>query len=242
MCDFNITEIDGQKIKPEDAATINAPFTVEELRVAVKSLKRDKCPGNQGLNAEFYQFFWNKIENLFFEAFQYADEMGEMTLSARRGVIMLIPKRGKTLKLLKNWRPLTMLNIFYKIIAKALAKRMQTVLPYLISETQTGFMTGRQITTTLRATLDITKMSKKVQGYILLLDFEKCFDRISYDAIIGSLRLLGFGEYFIRIMSLLLNNFESCTGNNGHFSTYFPVTRSCHQGCPVGPANISSLW
>ena len=79
------------------------------------------------------------------------------------------------------------------------------------------------------------QMRNQVSGYILLLDFEKCFDRISYDAIRGSLRLLGFGEYFIQTMELLLNNFESCTSNNGHFSEYFPVTRSCHQGCPVAP-------
>ena len=126
---FQITEIAGQKIRNEDNEMINSPFTKNEFRSAVKSLKKERCPGNQGLNAEFYQFFWSKIENLFYETFTFALETGEMTLSARRGVIALIPKRSKNPNFLKHWRPLTMLNIFYKVVAKALAARMQEVLP-----------------------------------------------------------------------------------------------------------------
>ena len=53
-------------------------------------------------------------------------------------------------------------------------------------------MEKREISSNLRITIDITRYNKKVQGYILALDFQKCFDKISYDAIRGSLEYLGF--------------------------------------------------
>ena len=129
-----------------------------------------------------------------------------------------------------------MLTTDYKILAKILATRIKSVLPGIISEHQTGFMQGRQISTTIRTSIDIANLKhKKVQGYLLSLDFEKCFDKIDYSAITGSLRFFGFGDQFIALTELLLNFFKSCTINNGHLSDWFPVSRSCHQGCRVAP-------
>ena len=128
-----------------------------------------------------------------------------------------------------------MLNMDYKILAKVLATHMKTVLPYLISNNQNGFMEGRQISHTIITYLDISKYNKNVSGYILFLDFEKCFDRIEYSAIHGSLDYFGFGENFKKWTNLLLCNFQSCTSNNGFFSEYLDVSRSCHQGCPASP-------
>ena len=54
--------------------------------------------------------------------------------------------------------------------------RIKTILPDIISEEQNGFMQGRNIASMIRVSLDITKYSKNVQGYLLSLDFEKCFD------------------------------------------------------------------
>ena len=96
-------------------------------------------------------------------------------------------------------------------------------------------MEGRQISHTIRTTLDISQFSKNITGYLLLLDFEKCFDRIEYSAIRGALQFFDFGENFIKWTDLLLNDFHSCTTNNGFFSEYINITRSCHQGCPATP-------
>ena len=96
-------------------------------------------------------------------------------------------------------------------------------------------MQSRQITNTIRASIDITKFNRKIEGYILLLDFEKCFDKIEYNAILGALRYFNFGEHFVTLSALLLYNFSSCTVNNGNMSEFFNVSRSCHQGCPIAP-------
>ena len=232
---FKLKNTTGTKVHPEDRTDLESDVTFEEVTQAVKQLKRQKCPGNSGLSAEFFQFFWNKMGDIYFEALKYAYCTGKLYTAATRGIITLIPKRQKNLLLLKNWRALTMLNSSYKILAKVLANRMKTVYPYLISECQSGFMPGRQISSTLRVTIDITKFNKKQQGYLLSIDYEKCFDRIEYCAIKGSLRYLGFGEKFIQWVDLLLTGFHSATSNNGHFSEYLEVTRACRQGCPVAP-------
>ena len=180
------------------------------------------------------QFFWSKLGEMYYDALMYAKSIGKLHLAACRGVIMLIPKKDKNPNFLKNWRPLTMLNIDYKILATVLASRMKEVYPQLIAPTQTGFMKGRQTTSTIRTTIDIARYSK-IPGYILSLDFEKCFDRIEYSSILGSLSYLGFGLEFIDWTKLLFQEFQSVTTNNGHFSSYLNIERSCHQGCPAAP-------
>ena len=66
-------------------------------------------------------------------------------MTQRRGIIKLIPKKDTEPYLIKNWRPITLLNCDYKIAAKALASRLKKVLPKLVNSDQTGFMKGRFI-------------------------------------------------------------------------------------------------
>ena len=127
-----------------------------------------------------------------------------------------------------------MLTVDYKTLAKLLASHLKTILPDIICKHQTGFMEKRQISLTIRMSLDVYK-SRKINGYLLSLDFEKCFDKIECKSILGSLRYFNMGESFIQWKSLLMQEFESCTINNGMTSTYLPVTRSCYQGCPMAP-------
>ena len=105
----------------------------------------DKTPGTDGLPAEFYKTFWKDISSLLVSALNYAFESGCLSITQRRGIIKLIPKKDAELYFIKNWRPITLLNTDYKIAAKALANRIKSVLPSLINNDQTGFMKGRFI-------------------------------------------------------------------------------------------------
>ena len=232
---FRFKNMSQIQISEEDKISMDAPITLDELTEAVKSMKHNKSPGGDGITAEFMQFFWSRLKHLFYDAVNFAKEIGTLHVSARRGVIQLIPKRQKNPEKLKNWRPLTMLPIFYKVLAKALATRLKAMLPNIISENQNGFMEKRQISASIRVTMDIARHNKNVNGYLLLLDFNKCFDRIEYTAIRGSLNYFNFGNNFIEWVDLLLNEFTACTTNNGHASPYFDVSRSAHQGCPLAP-------
>ena len=79
--------------------------------------------------------------------------------------------------MLSNWRPISLLNLDFKILTKTVAKRIQNVLPSIIHENQSGFIKGRKIEFALRTIQDIINSSNdKLFSYLLFIDFEKAFD------------------------------------------------------------------
>ena len=234
---FGLVNSSGVKITAAMKANLDRELSLAECKQAVFELKRDKTPGLDGLSVEFYQAYWEQLGEHLLGLYQRALLNECLNRSARKGCISLIPKKGRDPMLLKNWRPITLLNVDYKILAKIIANRIKLALPQIISGDQTGFMKNRQITTTIRKTIDVLEYCDQYNspGYVINLDFEKCFDKISYSAILGSLEFFGFGCFIIKLVNLLLTDFWSCTVNNGYTSPYFRVGRSTHQGDPVVP-------
>ena len=94
-----------------------------------------------------------------------------------------------------NWRPISLLNIDYKILTKALSKRIEKYLPKLINSDQTGFVKGRYIGQNIRLLSDIMEYldAKKTSGLLLFIDFEKAFDSPEWDFITKALNAFNFG-------------------------------------------------
>ena len=166
-----------------------------------------------------------------------AFESGEMSVSQRRGVITLIPKEDSDESLLSNWRPITLLNVDYKIASKVIAKRIERVLPYLIHPDQTGFMKGRYIGQNIRLINDILRQTElqKIPGILLLLDFQKAFDTLDWSFIQKTLDLFNFGNVIKRWITTFYKNSESCVMNNGFCTNNFKLSRGVRQGCPLSP-------
>ena len=125
----------------------------EELVKEINSLQRlaeSRAPGTDGLPAEFYKVFWNDISDLFLNSINYAYRSGQLSVTQRRGIIKLIPKKDAEPNLIKNWRPISLLNCDYKIAAKAIANRFKQVIPNIINYDQTGFLKGRFIGENIR--------------------------------------------------------------------------------------------
>ena len=91
----------------------------------------DKSPGTDGLSCEFYKVFWDDVAQILITSFNYSYEIGKLSISQRRGIIKLIPKKDANLNSTKNWRPLTLLNCDYKIATKVIASRIKIFLPKL---------------------------------------------------------------------------------------------------------------
>ena len=69
----------------------------------------------------FTNFFWRDVSKPLLEPLNYGFEIGQLSISQKRGIIKLIPKKSEELYYIKNWRPLTLLNCDYKIATKAIA-------------------------------------------------------------------------------------------------------------------------
>ena len=112
---------------------------------SIKALKTGKTSGADGLQSEFYKCFCNILAPILLKVYDKALPEQKLHFSARWGIITLIEKIGKDPLFLSNWKPLSLLNTNYKILAKLLAIRLNTALPKLIHPMQSSFMKGRQI-------------------------------------------------------------------------------------------------
>ena len=234
---FALNNTANVRLTPEQQSNLDREITAEELFDAVNGMKRNKVPGISGLTVEFYVTFWQSICPLLMEAYQHARKTGKLYPSARKGLMSLIPKAKKDSRQLKHMRPLTLLEIDFKILARTMALRMKTVLPDIIGNQQTGFMEKRQLSTNVRKTIDlITHVNKTRQrALVISIDFEKCFDRIEHESMFKALEYFNFGPSFITWVKLFFADFQICTQNAGYLSPMFSKTRGCNQGCPISP-------
>ena len=148
-------------------------ITAEECLAALNTFQPKKTPGADGLTAEFYLRFWTDVSGPFIDCFNHSALLRELSISQRQGIISLIPKKNKDPLLLKNWRPISLLNTDYNLATKCIAKRLEKVLSYLIDGDQTGYIKDRFIAENIRLISDIIEQHENNDGMILFLDFKK---------------------------------------------------------------------
>ena len=133
----------------------------------------EKNPGSDGPPCEFYKVFWNDLAEILLNALNFSFETGQLSIAQRHGIVKLIPKTDAELILIKNWRPLTLLNCDSKIASKAIVSCIKTFLPKLISDDQTGFLKGRCISENIRLLDRVIKYTegRNILGLLLFIDF-----------------------------------------------------------------------
>ena len=143
----------------------------------------------------------------------------------------------KDKQFIKNWRPISLLNVSYKLASACIANRLKSVLPYIIKEEQTGVLAGRYIGENIRLLYDLMFYTEKqnLSGLLLLIDFEKAFDSVAWSFIFKVLNLYNFGEPFKKWIHIFYNKIESCVIVNGDLSDWFSLQRGCRQGDPLSP-------
>ena len=162
------------KITQDDKDFCNSFPSMEECTDAVRNMKLNKSPGLDGLPSEFYKSFWDKIKHLFYDNLNSILENDEMSYTQRLSIITLIHKKGDK-NLLKNYRPISLTNTDYKIIAFVFARRLQKILNNYIGEEQSAYIKGRFIGENAKLILDIFDYceNENKDGILLFLDFEK---------------------------------------------------------------------
>ena len=121
--------LDGKnirKLSKNDQNKCEGLITKTEAKEALKNMKNGKVPGSDGFSAEFYKLFWNDRNDSFNEAFTKS----KLSVTQRLGTLTCLPKGGKSQEFMNNLRPITLLNVDYKISSGILAMRMKRVLPH----------------------------------------------------------------------------------------------------------------
>ena len=136
---------------------------------------------------------------------------------------------------ISNYRPISLTNVDYRILAFTLAERVQQVVGDLVSTDQSAYIKGRYMGTNIRLVNDIIEYCDlfSKSGILVTLDFTKAFDSLQWDFMFKALQFFNFGPSFIQWIKALYHKPEACIKNNGYFSEYFNIQRGVRQGCPV---------
>ena len=221
----------------EEINSCEGQITLKECSIALKNMKNLKSPGIDGFTVEFYKFFWNDIKFPLVNCLNESLEKGKFSVSQRQGLIVCLPKEGKEKHFIKNWRPITLLCVDYKLASACIAKRLKPILQNIISQTQKGFLKGRYIGECVRIIADlIDKLEEEdIPGLLLLVDFEKAFDTVEWSFIEKTLDFYGFGPTLCRWIKCFYTDITSTVTNNGHLSEFFNLARGVRQGDPLSP-------
>ena len=210
--------------------------TKEECYNVLKEMKANKSPGNDGFTVEFYCTFWQGLGDFIVGALNEAYEKKMLSNSQKQGVITLIEKDGKDAMYIQNYRPITLLNVDYKILSKVLAKRIKEVLGEIIHQDQVGYIKDRNIGEAVRLIEDMFFYSQdKDNGYLVAADFQKAFDSVDHEFLFKVLELFGFGDSFLNWVKILYTDTSSCVMNGGRSTGYFSINRGVRQGDPLSP-------
>ena len=223
-------------LPPADAEICEGLLSAEECWAALEGMARRKAPGSDGLPMEFYLKFWDLLGEDLVCVLNSSFRSGCLSLSQRRGVISLSFKKGDRLGI-RNWRPISLLNVDYKLAARAIAGRLLKVIHLVVARDQTCGVPGRFIgenVAFLRDVVDFATFSNSPVA-LLSLDQEKAFDRVEWSFMRYTLLAMGFGPSFVSWVDLFYCNVQSCIDVNGHLSSFFPLSRGVRQGCPLSP-------
>jgi hypothetical protein len=221
----------------DDCESLGCDVSEEDVIKAVKGMTSDSSPGSDGLTKEFYCAFLKLFTPVLVRVFDEAFVEGILPDSQRLSYISLLCKDESNSHLLKNYRPISLLNVDYKILTKVLCNRLKLVLEQVVHIDQSCAVPGRSILNSASLLRDIIDFcdNRGVNGILLSLDQEKAFDRVSHHYLFSVLRAFGFGERFIRWVKLAYTSVSSSVIVNSFVSSPFSVTRSVRQGCSLSP-------
>ena len=212
------------KLSNNDVRICEGKLTVDECYKSLQLFESNKSPGNDGLTVESYRAFWHTLGNLMVDSLNYSYDYGELSNSQKQAIITLIEKKkNKDRRDLANWRPISLIIVDVKIGSKAIAKRLENVLPNIIHHNQSAYVKDRTISDAVRTIENVMEFSKRynIEGRMIcrFVDFKKAFDTVSRDFLFRTLSAFGFGPSFTRWINTFYNNISSCVLNNASINS-----------------------
>ena len=201
-----------------------------------------KSPGCDGLPYEVYAALWDVLAqpmvDAWNEAFADPTEQPELCVSQRTGVIVLIHKGdGKSVDELDSFRPITLLNADYKLLARVLVARLTPAADAVVDRTQTAFLPGRWIGDNILQHLEEVDYCAvaSTPGVVMFLDFAKAYDSLDRRWLQLCMRRMRFPAVAQRWVALMLQGTQVQVRYHGWHTPMLQVQSGCAQGSPLSP-------
>ena len=124
---------DKVRLTIQEASSLEGLLTLEEATQYMKKCRADASPGSDGFTGGFFKLFWRNLKKFVINSLNFAYETGNLSISQRLGVIILLPKPEKDKRQITNWRPISLLNHTYKILSGVLSECVKPVLPSVVA-------------------------------------------------------------------------------------------------------------
>ncbi|GBG71692.1 hypothetical protein CBR_g9105 [Chara braunii] len=153
---------------------------------------------------EFYKAVWEVLVEELVALYNEVLEGERLGPTMMRGIITLLYKKGDRSEI-RNWRPISLFNFSYKLLAKTMANRLAVHLPGLVGLDQGAFVRGRSICDNLATAIESLEIigSRNVDVAVLMLDMEKAYDRVNWAFVLTTLKRMNFGSNFCNSVKAL---------------------------------------
>jgi hypothetical protein len=219
-----------------EAVWLERPFQEEEVFQALLSMEVDKAPGPNGFAISFFRACWSIVKVDLMNFFHKFHEYQRFVKSLNATFITLITKKLGHL-VIRNIRPISLIGSVYKILVKALARRLQLVVGALISKSQNAFIGACQILDSALIANEYlnSRLRSGIPGVLCKLDLEKAFDHLNWDFIYSILMHTRFGSKWRKWISVCISTARFSILINGNPHGIFNSSRGLHQGDPLSP-------
>ena len=222
-------------LSPGQQQELIFPVTEEEVLVAIRELNSEGAPGPDGILVFFYRDCRDAVGPEVMATIEdfWAGRCNMDRLN--RAYIILIPK-VEGAERIGDFRPISLSNSIYLIIAKVLANRLRTVLPGLISPFQSAFLPGRQMADNIVLAEEIVASWRRngTPGFLWKVDFSKAYDSLDWQFLWNVSRWRGFPETWIRWVKQCVTTPTFVVLVNGRpQGGWIHPQRGIRQGCPL---------
>ena len=227
----------SSSLSEADRALCDDNISLAELAESLGGLSLNKSPGPDGFTVEFFSKFWHLLGPYFLQLVGECLRDNVLPQSMKGSATRLIYKKRGDKRDLKNWRPISLLNVAYKILSKVFTTRLSRVLSSVVHPDQTCSVPGRSISSNVVMLRDILDYIERTDEAAILvsLDQEKAFDRVDRSFLSDLLCHLGFGPIFRKWVSTLYEGAFMQIILNGWLTEEIPLRHGVRQGDPLSP-------
>ena len=212
---------------------LEQPIIPEEVHIAMRKGGKKKAPGSDRLVLEFYKANWATIKDDMGELMNQMFIERKVSPQQKHGVIVCLPKICEPTTL-ADFRPITLLNTDYKMMARIIVNRLRPIMAELLQQSQFCGAPSRtilEVVATMREAIAQAEITQ-VPLCILSLDFQEAFDRI-YQYLFSILKNSGLSDWFIDRIRGMYEGAASSVQINGHIAGPIPIQCSVRQGRPM---------